>query len=82
MLVNTGRGHTEETPIVDSPKQGHSIINLSTKDMIYAPSTIPTLHFEPPKKENFSTMNKSAEFMLSPKCPLFGGSSVLCKEDA
>ena len=68
---------TVEPPIVNSPKQGHSITNLSTKDMTYSPSIIPTIHFEPPKEDNLSTKNKSAEFMLSPKCPLFRGSTVL-----
>ena len=57
--------------IVDSPKCGHSIINLSTKDMTYSPSIIPTIHFEPPKEEYLSTKNKSVEYMLSRKCPLF-----------
>ena len=52
-------------------------MNLSTKDMTYGPSIIPTIHFEPPKEENLSTKNKSAEFMSSPKSPLFGGSSVV-----
>ena len=50
--------------------------NLSTKDMNYGPSIIPTIHFKPPKEENLSTKNKSAEFMPSPKCPLFRGSTV------
>ena len=49
--------------IVDSPKYGHSIINLSTKDTTYSPSIIPTIYFEPPKEENLSTKSKSAEFM-------------------
>ena len=62
--------------IVDSPKTGHSTINLSTKDMTYCPSIIPTIHFEPLKEENPSTKNKSAKFMSSPKCPLFEGSTV------
>ena len=53
------------------------MINLSTKDMTYGPSIFPVIHFESPKEENLSTKNKSAEFMLSPKCPLFGGSSTL-----
>ena len=69
---------TVEPLIVDSPKYGHSIINLSTKDMTYSPSIIPTIHFEPPKEENLSTKNKSATFSLSLKCPSFGGSTVLC----
>ena len=29
--------------------------NLSTKDMTYSPSIIPTIHFEPHKEENLST---------------------------
>ena len=33
--------NTVEPQIVDSPKQGHSIINLSTKDMTYGPRIIP-----------------------------------------
>ena len=36
---------------------------------------IPTIHFEPPKEQNLwmyvYAENKSAEFMLAPKCPLF-----------
>ena len=44
----------------------YGIINLSTKDMTYVPSIIPTTHFEPCKEENLSK-NKSAEFMSSPK---------------
>ena len=27
------------------------------------------MHFELPKEENLSTKNKSAEFVLYPKCP-------------
>ena len=34
------------------------------------------IHFEPPKEEHISIKNKSAEFMLSSKCPIFGGSTV------
>ena len=30
-------------------------MNLSTKDMTYSPSKIPTMHFEPPKEEILST---------------------------
>ena len=33
--------------------------------------------FEPLKEENHSTKDKSAEFMSSPKCSLFGGPSAL-----
>ena len=37
-------------PIVNSPKSGHSITNVSTKDTTYGPSIIPTMLFEHPKK--------------------------------
>ena len=37
---------------------------------------IALLHFEPPKEDNLSTKDKTAEFILSPTCPLFGGSTV------
>ena len=39
---------------------------------------IHTIHFEPPKEESLSTKNKSAKFLLSPKCPLFGGTTAKC----
>ena len=44
--------------------------------MTYDPSKIPAIHFVPPKEENLSTKNKSAEFMPAPKCSLFGGSTA------
>ena len=62
---------------MDSPKYGHSMISLSTKDMTYDLIIIPTIQFEPFKEENVSTKNKSDEFMLSMKCPLFRGSTLV-----
>ena len=48
--------------IVDSPKEGHKIMYLFSKDMTYTLSQhtyiIPTVHFEPPKEEDLSTKNK------------------------
>ena len=38
--------------------------------------TIALIHFEPPKEDNVSTKDKTSEFILSPTCPLFGGSTV------
>ena len=57
---------------MDFPIYGHSIysyniVNLSTMDTTYSPSTIPTIHFEPPKEENLSAKNKSAKFISFPK---------------
>ena len=36
------------------------------------------IHFEPLKEDNLSTKDTAAEFILSPTCPLFGGSTVQC----
>ena len=60
---------TVDPLIVDSPKYGHSITNLSTKDTTCGLSIIPMIHNEPPEEENLSTKKKSAEFMMFPKCP-------------
>ena len=35
------------------------------------------IHFEPPKEDNLSTKDKTAEFILSSTCPLFRGSTVV-----
>ena len=37
----------------------------------------PIYSYEPPKEDNFSTKDTTAEFILYPKCPLFGGSAVI-----
>ena len=50
------------------------IIDLATKDSGQGPNNI--VHFEPPKEDNLSTNDTTAEFILSPTCPLFGGSTV------
>ena len=34
------------------------------------------IHYDPPKEDNLSTKDTIAEFILSPKCPLFRGSTV------
>ena len=34
------------------------------------------VHLEPLKEDNLSIKDKTAEFILSPTCPLFGGSTV------
>ena len=70
-----------EPPIVHTPRLGHNIIDLSTKDTVQGPKklfpyTVVLIHFEPPKKDNLSTKDTTAELILSPKCLLFGGSTV------
>ena len=36
-------------------------------------------NLEPPKEDDLSIKDKTAEFILSPICPLFGGSTVCNK---
>ena len=55
-----------------------NIIDLSTKDTGQGPKNffpIVLIHFE--REDNLSTKDTTAEFILSPKCPLFRGSTAL-----
>ena len=64
--------YTASEPLkVDSPKYGHSIINLSTKDITYGPSIIPTIHFEPPKEENLSIQRTNQLNLCHPQSVLY-----------
>ena len=54
-------------------------MDLSTKDTVQGPKIcflIVLIHFKPPKEDNLSTKETTAEFIVSPMCPLFGGSTV------
>ena len=62
---------------------GHSEIGTqdNTKDtgqgpIIVFPIHVALIHFEPPKEDNLSTKDKTTEFILIPRCPLFGGPTV------
>ena len=67
--------------IKDPPREGHCMLDLSIGDTIWGPKNYHSLYFlftENLREEhNLSIMDKTAEFILSPKCPLFGGSTVL-----
>ena len=68
-----------EPPIVDPPGKVHCMLDHSIKDIAqgtksYSPNTLRTSAGE---EDNLSTKDKTAGFILSPKCPLFGGSTVL-----
>ena len=52
--------------VMNSPKYGHSIVNLSTDDMTYGPSIIAIIHFGPPKEENFYKRDQLDLCMSSP----------------
>ena len=58
----------------------HDKLNLSTKDTVrgsknYMPYIV-LVHLEHLKEDNLSIKDKTAEFILSPTCPLFGGSTL------
>ena len=55
-------------------EKGHCIINLSTKDTVRGPKNYMSYSF---RTSNRGLKDKTAEFMLSPTCLLFGGSTVV-----
>ena len=70
---------TVEPPKEDTPRRGQCIKYLSIKDTAFVPkfTSLYKLYIKKPLKEdNLSTRDKTAEFILVPKCPLFGGSTV------
>ena len=71
--------HTVEPPKEDTLRRGQCIKYLSIKDTAFVPkfTSLYKLYIEKPLKEdNLSRRDKTAEFILVPKCPLFGGSTV------
>ena len=81
LLLNTVE---PRAPIVDLASEIGTLylINVSTKDM-YVLFEVPKItcpivlvHLEPLKENNLSIKDKTAEFILSPTCPLFGDSTV------
>ena len=73
---------TVEPPIVDPPRKGHCMVDLSIKDTARRPKkiTFPIVSIQCienlREEDNVSIKDKTAEFILLPKCPLFGGSTV------
>ena len=67
--------------IVDPPRKGHNINDLSTRDTARGPKKLPSLYFQYidnlREEDNLSTKDKTSEFILSPTCPLFGGFTVV-----
>ena len=71
---------------MNPPRLGHNnycnIIDLSIYKehrpikVLRICSPIVLIHFERPKEDNHSTKDTAAELILSPMCPLFGGSTV------
>ena len=71
---------TVESLLTDIPNKGHCIKYLSTMDKTKSPK-----FNTPPHQYNWNLLiedslyivDKPLEFILVPKCPLFGGSTVL-----
>ena len=73
---------TVEPLIKDPPRKGHCMLDLSIRDTVWGPKNYHSLYFlfikNLREEDNLSIRDKTAEFILSPKCPLFGGSTVSC----
>ena len=64
----------------DPPRKGHCIKYLSTKDKTKSPNLslpINIMHWNLLKEDNLYKGDKSLEFILVPKCPFLGGSTVV-----
>ena len=66
-------GYAVEPLIVDFAKIGHSMMHLSTKDTTSGPSVLPTIHFEPPKDDNYLSTNNNSTLSLYKVCSYPGG---------
>ena len=71
-------GITVEPPKVDTPRRGQCIKYLSIKDTAFVPkfTSLYKLYIEKPRTTSLQG-TKPAEFIFVPKCPLFGGSTVV-----
>ena len=54
------------------------MLDLSIKNTAWSPKNY---HLNLRREDNLSLKDKTAEFVLSPKCPLFGGSIVVDNHD-
>ena len=77
IVLCAGKSSTVESLLTDTPNKGHCIKYLSTMDKTKSPN------FNPPSnlltEDSLYTVDKPLEFILVPKCPLFGDSTVIGK---
>ena len=82
-IIDIGRrvGYTVESLLTDTPNKGHCIKYLSTMDKTKSPNINPPINImqlESLKRgQSLYTVDKPLEFILVPKCLLFGDSTVL-----
>ena len=66
-----------EALLTDTPNKGHCIKYLSTMDKTKYPNfNLPINIMQLESKDTLYTVDKPIEFILVPKCPLFGDSTV------
>ena len=65
-----------ESLLTDTPNKGHCIKYLSTMDKTKSPNINPPINIMQLKEDSLYTVDKPLEFILVPKCPLFGDSTV------
>ena len=62
---------------MDPQRKGHLFTrNIAQGPKNYFPYIFNTLHDNLREEDNLSTKDKTSEFILSPTCPLFRGSTV------
>ena len=67
---------TVESLLKDTPNKGHCIKYLSTMDKT---KCNPPINSNLSTEDSLYTVDKPLEFILVPKCPLFGNSTVIGK---
>ena len=65
--------HTAKPLIKDPPRKGHCMLNLS----VWSPKNYHYLYFLFIENTEKRIRDKTAKFILFPKCPLLGGSTVV-----
>ena len=70
---------TVESLLTDTPNKGHCIKYLSTMDKTKSPNFNPPINSNLLTEDSLYTVDKPLEFILVPKCPLFGVSTVIGK---
>ena len=77
-MVTVGGQYTVESLLTDIPNKGHCIKYLSTMDTTKSPNFNPPINIMRLEslKRGQSLYSGPLEFILVPKCPLFGDSTV------
>ena len=66
-----------ESLLTDTPNKGHCIKSLSIMDKTKSPNFNLPINWNLLIEDTLYTVDKSLEFILVPKCPLFGVSTIV-----